>query len=76
MPEPITIRIDQSEGPLLTREQLADRLQISKRQVELMESTGLPTVRFGIGGRIVRHSWPEVKEWLATETDRHMSTKK
>ena len=49
MADPITIRVDQSEGPLLTREQLAERLQVSKRQVELMESTGVPTIRFGRG---------------------------
>ena len=77
MPEPITIRIDQSKERLLTREQLADRLQISKRQVELMESAGLPTIRFGKGGCLVRHSWPDVKEWLTAETERHLqSTRK
>jgi hypothetical protein len=74
MPEPITIRLDRSEEPLLTRDQLADRLQVSKRQVELMEATGLPTIRFGNGGCLVRHSWPDVKEWLATETERHLQS--
>lgn len=70
--EPITIRLDQKEERLLTRDQLADRLQVSRRQVELMEASGLPTIRFGKGGCLVRHSWPEVKAWLASETERHL----
>ena len=75
MPEPIKIQIDQIERPLVTREQLSGRLVVSKRQIEAMEKAGLPCFRFGKGGCLVRYSWPAVKEWLATETDRHLAAK-
>jgi len=66
---------DDTTEPLLTRELLAERLQISKRSVELLEAAGLPTIRFGAGGKIVRHNWRDVQAWLALETRRHVGTK-
>jgi predicted DNA-binding transcriptional regulator AlpA len=60
---------------ILDKPQLAKRLQVSERMLELMEQRGeLPVIRFGIGGKVVRYRWSDVLESLQAQTQRHLTT--
>lgn len=59
--------------PLLTRKDLAARFQITEKSVENWEkSYGLPVLKMGGSGQVVRYHWPTVKAWIDTETERHL----
>ena len=65
---------DAAVEEVLDKAQLAKRLQVSERMLELMEQRGeLPVLRFGIGGKVVRYRWHEVLEALKAQSTRHLS---
>lgn len=60
----IPVELDkQQHEELLTTDQVAERLQISRKTVRKWRYEGsLPAVK--VGRRLVRYRWPQVLEWL------------
>ena len=71
----IELLIPDAAEEILDKPQLAKRLQVSERMLELMEQRGeLPVLRFGVGGKVVRYRWSEVLETLQAQSQRHLTS--
>jgi len=50
---------------LLTREQLAEKLQVHQKTIENYQKRGLPCIY--ISSKILRYEWTAVVNWLAAD---------
>ncbi len=61
----LELRLCSAPETLLERDELADRLQVDKRLIAKLEKEGLPAIRIGPSGRLIRYSWSQVMAWFA-----------
>lgn len=67
---PVVIQVEEQLERLVTRDQLCELMQVSKRQIPILERQGLPRLMVGTHGKLVRCQWSQVLEWIdACEKD-------